>query len=286
MTIDWDDVRVFQTAVRAGDYSTAARKLGMNRTTVGRRFARLERAAGHSLWEQAANGYRPTTAGRAVLRAASLMERAMARLNGDLGGPARAVSGPVRVAGTAGIATLLLPGLTGFLPRYEGLSIEIVGARDAIAAVNQRHADLGIAIARAKPRDLAGERIGAFEQARYVRHDAMTPRRIAWGHAMMLANPQPWARLNAAGDGGDAALEVDGLGALHEAVRAGLGRAWLWRAVGDRDPALRRLEEAPPLAAAADLWIVHRSDLAVEPAVMALRDAARQIVADFIVAGA
>lgn len=279
MSIEWDDVRIFQTAVRAGDYSTAARKLGIDRTTVGRRFARLERAAGRSLWEQTAAGYRPTQAGLAVLRAATIMERAMTRLGSDLGLPGGGLRGPVRIAGTAGIATLLLPGLADVLARHEQVSVEIVGARDAIAAIHQRQADLGIAIARTKPRDLAGQRVGSFEQRLYVRRDRAPSGRIAWGHAMMLANPQPWARLNAPDD--QAAMEVDSITAMHEAARAGLGRAWLWRVLGDRDAELIALPDKPPASAAAGLWIVHRSDMAVEPAVALLHRAAAEILQRF-----
>lgn len=281
MEIEWDDVRVFQSAVRAGDYSSAARKLGMNRTTVGRRFARLESATGRSLWEQVATGYQPTVAGHAVLRAAAVMERAMARLATELTSPDVAVAGPVRIAGTAGLAALLLPAMADFLARHPGVTLELVGARDAIAAVQQRHADIGFAIARTKPRDLAGVRVADFEQRRYALSGGQADRAIGWGRAIMLANPQPWARLNALTP--DAAgLEVDGLAAMHAAVAAGLGRAWLWRAIGDRNPRLMPLPGDPPAAADAALWVVHRSDLAIEPAVAALRDAATDIVQKFI----
>lgn len=280
MAIEWDDVRVFQSAVRAGDYSNAARKLDMDRTTVGRRFARLERATGRSLWAQGEAGYRPTEAGRAVLRAAAVMERAMARLDVALSPAGERLAGPVRVAGTAGVAALLLPAFAGFLARHPAVSIELVGARDAIAAVKQRQADLGFAIARTKPRDLAGHAIANFAQHRYARASGVADRAIGWGHAMMLANPQAWARLNEIGE--DArGIEVDGLAALHHAVQAGLGRAWLWRAVGDADPALVPVGDPAPSVAAANLWVVHRSDLAVEPAVAALNEAAEEIVAAF-----
>ncbi len=281
MAIEWDDVRVFQSAVRAGDYSNAARKLDMDRTTVGRRFARLERAAGRTLWEQTATGYRPTEAGRAVLRAAAEMERLMVRLGGELADGGHAVAGPVRVAGTAGVATLLLPAMAGFLARYPAIALEVVGARDAIAAVQQRQADIGFAIARSKPRDLAGVRLAGFEQRRYVRAGTSPDRIIGWGHAIILANPQPWARLNAL-PRDLPLLEVDGLSAMHQAVRAGLGSAWLWRAIGDGDSMLEALPDEAPGAADAALWIVHRSDFEVEPAVAALRDAAGEILDAFM----
>lgn len=269
MKIEWDDVRVFQSAVRSGGFTSAARTLDMDRTTVGRRFARLERGVGRALWEQVESGYRPTEAGQAVLRAAGSMEHAMARLGSDLVLPGEGLVGPVRVAGTVGIASLILPRVADFLAAHDQVGVELVGARDAIAAVHQRHADLGIAIARATPRDLAGVRVAPFEQRLYAVAGA-PDRRVGWGHAVMLANPQPWARLNAAGP---TAVEVDNYAALHDAVRACLGRAWLWRELADRDPMLRPFSDAPPAAAGADIWIVHRDDVATEPTVAALRDA-------------
>lgn len=281
MAIEWDDVRVFQSAVRAGDYSTAARKLDMDRTTVGRRFARLERATGRSLWEQTSTGYRPTEAGRAVLRAATAMERAMARLDVDLAPAGDRISGPIRVAGTAGLASLLLPAFAPFLDRHPAVSLEVTGARDAIAAIQQRQADVGFAIARTKPRDVGGDKVAPFVQAPYARRGATPGRDVAWGHAMMLANPQPWARLNTVDEAGRC-VEVDSLAALQDAVRAGLGKAWLWDRLADDDAALERLPGTAPAAASADIWIVYRADLSVEPAVAALIEAAPEIVARYL----
>jgi len=269
MTIEWDDLRVFQTAVRAGDYSTAARKLGIDRTTVGRRVARLERVTGKTLWEKSAGGYQPTRAGRAILRAAAAMERAMTDLHDELGIAGGVGGSPLRIAGTVGIASYLLPMLAPFAQSHRDISIELVSAKDAVAAVQQRLADIGIAIARMPPAELTGVRIAPFVQARYVRRGADADRRVMWNHAVMLASPQAWARLNAPRDG-LTGVEVGSLAAMIDAVRAGMGSAWLWtRAVGDDDE-LACVEDAPPRAAEASLWLVHRADLSLEPAAQAL----------------
>lgn len=270
MTIEWDDVRIFQAAIRAGDYSSAARRLGINRTTIGRRFVRLERAVGADLWEQTSDGYRPTEAGRAVLRAAVAMERAMDRLADTLGHH-RPPGGPIRLAGTTGLAGLLLPELAAFHAAHPDIAVEITGARDAIQAVHQRQADIGIAIATAKPRDLAGERIGRLQQALYVRRGGDGRARVGWGHATRLANPQPWARLNAV-SGAALACEVDTLPAMIEAVRAGLGAAWLWTFIGEADPTLVRLDTPAPRGATAELWLLHRGAAGLERATLQLRD--------------
>jgi DNA-binding transcriptional LysR family regulator len=277
MAIEWDDVRIFQAAIRAGDYSSAGRRLGIDRTTIGRRITRLERDAGAGLWEQAASGPRPSTRGRAVLRAAAAMERAMDRLAAELGLPSLP-GGPIRLAGTTGIAALLLPEIAAFREDHPEIAVELTGARDAIDALHQRHADIGIAITTTKPRDLAGTRIGRIAQDLYAARGGDAERRIGWGHAVQLANPQPWARLNVV-DGPALACEVDSLPAMIEAVRAGIGAAWLWTFLGDADPALMRLEATPPRGAAAELWVLHRDVAGIERAAEHLRARLQTVLA-------
>lgn len=270
MAIEWDDIRIFQATIRAGDYSSAARRLGIDRTTIGRRFSRLEREAGTSIWERTIDGYRPTARGRAILRAADAMERAMERMLVELD-IAYPTAGPIRLAGTTGIANLLLGDIAAFREAQPDVSVEMTGARDAIEALHQRQADIGIAFASAKPQDLAGIRIGRVSQDLYVARGADPDRRVGWGHAVQLANPQPWARLNVV-EGTKLACEVDSLPAMLDAVRAGIGAAWLWTFLGDSDPALMRLEEEAPRGAATDLWLLHRDVAGIESAALALRD--------------
>ncbi|MFD2499293.1 hypothetical protein ACFSTI_11225 [Rhizorhabdus histidinilytica] len=86
------------------------------------------------------------------------------------------------MAGTAGLASLLLPAFGAFLDRHPAVSLEVVGARDAIAAIQQRQADVGLAIARTKPRDLAGN--GSAASARPCSRGAAPIRRARWCGAM------------------------------------------------------------------------------------------------------
>ena len=275
MAIDWDDLRIFQAALRAGGYSSAARRLGLDRTTVGRRLTRLERAVGRKLWEEDSEGPRPTAAGIAMLRAAGEMDRAMQRLAVDLG--TGADGGQVRLASTTGIAGLFLAELARFGGSHPGIAIELTGARDAVAALHQRQADLGLAIVASKPADLAGVRIGAIAQALYAARDGAAARRVGWGHAARLALPQAWARLNVV-TAGEPVVEVDSLPAMVDAVRAGLGAAWLWTFIGDAEPALARVtSDEAQRGTAAELWLLHRTPEGLEPAAERLRD---RLVAD------
>lgn len=279
MTIEWDDVRVFQAAIRAGDYTTAGRRLGLNRTTIGRRIARLESSIGLALWEVTPHGHRPTEHGQKVARAARAMERAMERLATEL--HLNQPVGPIRLASTTGIAELLFSVISDFRKANPGVSVALTGARDAIEAINQRHADLGLAIAQNKPRDLEGQRIGRIHQALYTKRGSEVNGRIGWGHAMMLANPQPWSRINEPA-GAELVCEVDSAGAMLEAVRKGIGAAWLWTFLGDAEPDLVRLDAKPPHAASAALWLVYRQDVAMDAPVAALRDMLHSVLAPLL----
>lgn len=282
MAIEWGDLRVFQSAVRAGGYTTAARRLGINRTTVGRRLGRLEEALGRPLWEQGRDGYRPTATGEAVLKAALAMERAMGRLARELGLDDDAVSGArVRVASTLGMAAFILPHLADRM-HERAPAIEVVEMPDAMLAVAQRQADIGIAIARSKPRTLAGKSPGAFRQALYTRAPAGAGPRVGFGHAVMLTHPQSWTSLNAPAG---ALVEVNSLPLLHDTVGAGFGRAWLWEAVADRDTRLVRLPDVPPRSASADIWVVHRADIALERGSAMIRDEIFAVIAEMIRGG-
>ncbi len=270
--VDWDDLRVFREAVRAGDYTAAARSLGMDRTTVGRRLARLEARLGEAIWSLTESGYRPTALGHELLQIAETMEHALGRLD-----PASSRSAMIRVAGSAGLGELLLPQLRGILNRLSGVTIDLTAAPSAAAAVQARSADLGIVIGRDPPPGTTGVRAGSFRQARYAAiGETPSLRRISWSPATMLANPFGWARLNAPDPA--TACEVGGMAAMASAVAGGLGTAWLWDRLGDADPRLCRLPDPAPASAASDLWIVHRDDMAAAPAALRLRDALAEML--------
>src|SRR2546430_5747618 len=78
---DWDGLRIFLALSRARTLAAAARKLGIDETTVARRLARLEKEMGASLLERARGGLALTAAGGAVRAAAE--EMASAALTAD-----------------------------------------------------------------------------------------------------------------------------------------------------------------------------------------------------------
>src|SRR5206468_3762474 len=63
---DWDDLRFFLAAARAGTLSAAATALGVEPSTVGRRLEALEASLGTRLFRRSQRGYVLTEAGQRI----------------------------------------------------------------------------------------------------------------------------------------------------------------------------------------------------------------------------
>ena len=74
--MNWDDTRIFLALTRAPSLRAAARSLGVDQATVGRRLNALEAELGAKLFLRAKDGYLLTAAGETALGAARRMESA------------------------------------------------------------------------------------------------------------------------------------------------------------------------------------------------------------------
>ena len=74
--MDWDHFRYFLELARAGTLAGAARRLGVEHTTVSRRLQALEKQVGSALFAREAGGHRLTEAGRQLMPKVEAMETA------------------------------------------------------------------------------------------------------------------------------------------------------------------------------------------------------------------
>ena len=65
--INWDNLRLFLAVVRAQSAQEAARRLGVDHSTITRRLHRLEKELGAQLFERTHSGHVLTTAGHRLL---------------------------------------------------------------------------------------------------------------------------------------------------------------------------------------------------------------------------
>ena len=267
---DWDDLKFFITAVRAGNYTHAANRLKVNRTTVGRRINALESDLGISLFEQTPTGYRPTTAGRAVLECAEQIEREIEKLTERLAAPDQRVISTVRVAVSGEIGTEFMAELLAFRKSEPDIKLELLTARDALTTVLQRKADLGICLVplSARKHTRHPDRAVVAETLRFTglsRRPAARPsvqrsRLDRLGkEAVKFRLRARWLKTNLH-DSAKISAEVNSWDAFKQAVQSGLGIGHMWSFVADREPSLVSIRDIEP-ELSMELWLLVRDDV-------------------------
>lgn len=127
MMPDWSDLSFFLEVTRQRTLSAASRRLGVEHTTVARRIERLEAALGATLFDRRREGYVLTEAGQALLPHAEAMESAALSAAEQLGAPATAASGTVRLGAPEVFGTrVITPRLPELLARHPELRFELL----------------------------------------------------------------------------------------------------------------------------------------------------------------
>ncbi|MGG7565319.1 LysR substrate-binding domain-containing protein [Rhodovulum sp. DZ06] len=219
--MELEDLRRFAVVARRGGIAAAAAELGMEASTLSRRIAGLERAAGARLLHRTTRSMSLTAEGARLLEGAEAALDALDAARAEIAGQGRGaggVAGVVRItASTAFGEWALAPRLGALRARHPGLSVEL-SLTDAPLDLAAAGMDLALR--------LGPEPEGPATRLRPVRH-------------LVCAAPA-WAAGRAV-DGPEALRGVDCL--LY--AMAGLRDAWSLRRPGE---AIRRIPVSGPLA--------------------------------------
>lgn len=250
--------------------SAAARRLGVDHTTIARRIGAFERDLGSPLFDRGPNGFVATSLGESVIATAERVEDEVIGLLRRIEGAADHLSGTVRLTTTASVASLLFaPALGGFLRAHSGLRIELVGDNRNLD-LSRREADLAVRLARPEAPALITRRLGDYAMACYAAIDDPRPfaDQIFLAHEDAFDIVAPQRYLSALVPPDRMVLRSNTTEALIQATRAGLGCAVLPCLVAERDPTLRRVP-APRAMPVMALWLVYHEDLRRSPRVRA-----------------
>ena len=102
--MNWDDARVFLAVCRESTLRGAARVLGVDQATVGRRITALEKSLNATLFLRTSDGYALTAVGEAAMRAVEKMEHSALELQRRIQGLDDRLTGIVRVTTTDSLA--------------------------------------------------------------------------------------------------------------------------------------------------------------------------------------
>jgi DNA-binding transcriptional LysR family regulator len=146
--MDWDNLRVFLAVARSGQLLGAAKALGLNHATVGRRMDALEDAIGSKLFERRTNGSTLTAAGESLLTRAERIESELLQVGSEISGSETSVSGTVRIGAPDGFGTYHLARVLGALAnQHANLKIQLVPLPRTFS-LSRREADIVVTIDR------------------------------------------------------------------------------------------------------------------------------------------
>lgn len=280
--LEWDDVRFLLALRRAGTLAAAARSLRTDATTVGRRITRLEARLDLKLFDRTSHGFVATEACERLMPHVEHMETAAMALTRLSAADTSHVDGIVHLTTTEAIAArYLMPHLPRLRLRHPALEL-VVSCAERKLDLARRQADVALRLARPSEQDVVTKRLMRIELALYAsapyleRRGRPIPGGSYVGHDVVAfiegAASRPendWLAANC--PGARVVLRSNSVLTLVESVREGLALGLAPCVVGDRDPALVRLE-TPNAPTPRDLWLAYHEDFEPTPRVRAVID--------------
>ena len=268
--MELEDLRRFAVVARRGGFAAAAEELGLDPSTLSRRIAGLERAAGARLLHRTTRSMALTAEGARLLAAAEAALDGLDAARAEIVGQGGAPRGPVRITASAAFGErALVPLLPGLRRAYPELSLEL---RLSDAALDLAAEGIDLALR------LGPEPDGPARLLRPVRYHVCAapgtaapdaPEALSDMDCLLYALPGLRDRWSFRRPGGlirrvavRGPLAISSALALRRAALAGLGPALLADWLAAEDLAAGRLvdlfpqEEAAPGRFDAGLWVL------------------------------
>ncbi len=276
----WDDLRVFLAAHRGRSHAAAARLLGVDATTVGRRLSALESALGARLFDRTREGLSLTREGARVLSMAEHIEERFLGLEREVGGSDVRLEGLLRLTAGEGLMSLVLvPHLLEFREKHPGIDLELrTDSRPLDLA--RREADVAVRLFRPREEALVVRRLGSLPYGLYAseaylahRGHPRTQRELS-RHDFVTFDPSldsvpemRWLRRHA--PGARYAVRTNSTSAILAACASGQGLAAVATAFASANPRLVRVLPGAKLPTR-EAWSAVHQDLRGNARVRAL----------------
>jgi len=280
--LDSEQLRVFLAAMRAGNTVAAARRLGLDHSTVSRRLSMLERVLGTRLFDRSPRGLAPTEAAFALLGHAERVESELLAAASSVAGRDDAVTETVRLATPEVFGTYIVaPHITELRTRHPRLTLELAPESRSIS-LSKREADIAVMLTppprgRLVARKLASYHLGLYAARNYLdRSPPMESRASVADHGFVsfieeLVDLPDLLALDQLLPGAITHFRSSSSAAQQAAVAAGAGLGLLHRFAADQDPRLLPVLRQE-IAIERGYWLVMHADLQRTPRVRAVVD--------------
>ncbi len=273
--LTWDDLRYTLCLANAGSLARAAKVLGVDHTTVGRRVEAAERALGVRLFLRASTGYTLTPDGERLLAPMRAVEAAVLTVTRAADVRSEGLTGLVRVTSpeTFGV-TWLAPQLAAFGLEHPGLNVELTPSGQVLD-LGRGEAEIAVRFYRSRTQNLVVQRVADVGYGLYASHAYLADHPVSSPedlrtHRLLLPPGRSiegdWLARWAPGVRPAFASELSV--ALLGAARAHAGVAVLPRYLGDPEASLCRLPLPDPPSE--PVWLTVHEDLRDAPRVRAV----------------
>lgn len=264
---NWDDYRYFAALSATGTLRAAAKVVASDQATVGRRIKSLEAALAVKLFERRSDGYFLTPAGKRVEAAVTRIHEEFTGIGREVAGDDQRMEGNIRIAAPGALANhLLIPGLSNFLRKYPGLTLEFITGPEVVNLA-KREADVAVRLVRPKQRGLHVRRMGDLSLALYGRRELVQVQGRPRAHEDLANFPFIALHEDAISDLEATMIEPvapflrrvmvsRAWSSVFASVQAGVGIGVVPSFMGDRDAGLERLPVLSP-SSCAIWWVIH-----------------------------
>ncbi|WP_029351816.1 LysR family transcriptional regulator [Bosea sp. 117] len=268
--MDWDHLRIFLAVAREGQMLAAARKLGLDHATIGRRLGALEASLGTRLVERRTTGSALTPAGERLLAHAERIESEMLQAQSAIGNVDLALAGTVRIGAPDGFGTYFLaPRLGALAERHRELTIQLAPLPRSFS-LPKREVDIAITLQRPSEgrliaRKLTDYTLGVYASRDYlartgpIAHLAALAGRILVTYVPDLVYSPALDYFEAFRELEARRLECASVVGQMEAVRAGAGVGILHDYAAETHGELVRI--LPEIAFRRSYWLVTHADV-------------------------
>jgi DNA-binding transcriptional LysR family regulator len=228
-TLGAGELAVLLALVRAGNLAGAGQLAGVDGSTVFRTVQRAEKSLGQRLFERSRAGYRPTELGQRLAQHAERIEAELEAARAEARAESGAVTGLVRIATTDTLLKgLLLPVLGPLQQGHPRLRLEVT-ARNELANLTQREADIALRATARPPPHVVGRHLGTIRSAIFMARPRgrVRPPELATARWIVVDDALPehpsvrWRRKHLPRV--EPVLRVNSVQSVFDAVAAGLG---------------------------------------------------------------
>lgn len=277
-----EDLRLFLAVMREGNMLAAARRVGVDHSTVARRITQLEHTLGARLFDRSPRGVTPTASAYALAGPAERVESELLAAMGSVAGADSAIEGTVRLSTPEAFAShFIAPHVAALRTLHPALTLELA-TESRVASLSRREADMAVMLkpppkGRLVTRKLVDYRLGLYASREYLaRHPMPATREDLTRHAFVsyieeLAGFPEMIALDQILSDATIAFRSSSSAAQHAAVVAGTGLGVLHLFVASEDERLVRVLPGE-VEVWRSYWLVMPADMQRLPRIRAVVD--------------